>query len=62
MRLVCSRSALTPVTVLLAGLTLHRNVLYRASIVIPLVGLSLHQHSPRWLSLTWIGFHVKLSV
>jgi hypothetical protein len=43
-RLVCSRPALTPVAVLLAGLTLHRNVLCRTSVAIPLVGLALHQH------------------
>jgi hypothetical protein len=41
-RLVYSRSALAPVAVLLVGLTLHRNVLHRASIAIPLMGLALH--------------------
>jgi hypothetical protein len=60
--LVCSRSALAPVAVLLAGLALHRNVLCRASIAILLVGLALHQHAMCRLSPAWLGFHADLSV
>jgi hypothetical protein len=58
--LVCSRPALAPVAVLLAGLTLHKNVMCRASVAIPLAGLALHQHSLRWLSLTWLGINAEL--
>jgi hypothetical protein len=61
-RLICSWSAFAPVAVLLAGLALHRNILYRASIVIPLVGLALHQHDLHWMSLAWLSFHVELPV
>jgi hypothetical protein len=61
-RLVCSWSAHAPVAVLLAGLALHRNVMYRVSITIPLMGLALHQYALCRLSLTWLGFHAELSV
>jgi hypothetical protein len=60
--LTCSRSALTPVSILLAGLALHRNVLRWASIAILIVGLALHQHLLHRLSLAWLGFYAKLSV
>jgi hypothetical protein len=42
LRLIYNRSTLTLVTIPLAGLALHRNVLHRASIAIPIVGLALH--------------------
>jgi hypothetical protein len=42
------------------GLTLHRNILHRVSIAIPLMGLALHQHALCRLSLTWLGFHAKI--
>jgi hypothetical protein len=58
--LVCSRLALTPVAVLFARFALHKNVMYWASITIPLVGLALHQHALCRLSLTWLGFHAEL--
>jgi hypothetical protein len=51
-----------PVVVLLTGFALHRNVLHRASIAIPLMGLALHQHALCRLSLAWLGFHTELSV
>jgi hypothetical protein len=46
----------------LSGFTLHRNVLHRASIAIPIMGLALHQHTLCRLSLAWLGFHAELSV
>jgi hypothetical protein len=61
-RLVCNQLVLTPVAVLLAGLTLRGNVLCRASVAIPLMGLALHQHSLRLSSLMWLGVHVELLV
>jgi hypothetical protein len=61
-RLVCNRSALALVAILLAGLTLHRNVPHRVSIAIPVTGLALHQHALCRLSLTWLRFHAELSV
>jgi hypothetical protein len=61
-RLVCSRPAFAPVAVLFAGLALHRNFLYGASIAIPLVGLALHRHALcQWL-LAWLDFHTELSM
>jgi hypothetical protein len=60
--MIYSRSAFAPVAVLLAGLALHRNILYWVSISIPLVGLALHQHTLRRLSLAWLGFHAELPV
>jgi hypothetical protein len=61
-RLICSRSALTPVTIPLMGLALHGNVLRRASIAIPIMGLALHRHALCKLSLMWPGFHAELLV
>jgi hypothetical protein len=46
-RLVYSRTALAPVSVPVAGLALHGNVLHRASIAVPLLGLPLHRHALR---------------
>jgi hypothetical protein len=60
--LIHSRSVLTPVTIPLAGLALHRNVLRRASIAIPIMGLALHRHTLCQLSLAWPGFHAELLV
>jgi hypothetical protein len=61
-RLVSSRSAFAPVAVLFAGLILHKNVLHRASIAIPIMGLALHHHTLCRLSLVWLGFQAELSV
>jgi hypothetical protein len=44
------------------GLTLHRNVLHRTSIVVPLTGLALHRNALRKLSLVWLGIHAELLV
>jgi hypothetical protein len=44
------------------GLALLRNVLCRASIVVPLTGLGLHRHALCKLSLAWLGVHVELLV
>jgi hypothetical protein len=61
-RLIYSWSALTPVTIPLMGLALHRNVLRRALIAIPIMGLALHRHALCQLSLAWPGFHAELLV
>jgi hypothetical protein len=61
-RLIGSRTALAPVTVPLAGLPLHRNVLRRASITVPLSGLPLHRYTLRRLSIPGLGIHTKLLV
>jgi hypothetical protein len=61
-RLVCCRSAFALVAILFAGLALHRNVLHRTSITIPITGLALHQHTLCRLSLAWLSFHAELSV
>jgi hypothetical protein len=61
-QLIGSRSALTPVFIPFAGLTLHKNVLRRASITIPIMGLALRRHVLCRLSLAWLGFHAELSV
>jgi hypothetical protein len=44
------------------GLALHGNVLRRASIAIPIMGLALHRHALCKLSLMWPGFHAELLV
>jgi hypothetical protein len=62
LRLIYNRSTLTLVTIPLAGLALHRNVLHRASIAIPIVGLALHWHALCKLSLARPGFHAELLV
>jgi hypothetical protein len=41
---------------------LHRNVLRRALIAIPIMGLALHRHALCSLSLVWPDFHVELLV
>jgi hypothetical protein len=61
-RLIGSRTALTPVVVPLAGLSLHRNVLRRVSIAVPLSGLPLHRHALRRPSIVRIDIHAKLLV
>jgi hypothetical protein len=61
-RLVRSRRALTLVTIPLAGLPLHRNVLRWASIVVPLLGLPLHRHAQRRLSIAGLGIHAEILV
>jgi hypothetical protein len=61
-RLVCSRTVLTPVAIPRVGLPLHRNVLRWASIVIPLLGLALHKHALRKLSIAGLGVHAELLV
>jgi hypothetical protein len=53
---------LAPVAILLMGLTLHMNVLRRASIAAPLTGLALHRHALWKLSLAWLGVHAELLV
>jgi hypothetical protein len=44
------------------GLALHRNVLRRTSIVVPLTGLALHRNAMPKLSLAWLGIHAELLV
>jgi hypothetical protein len=61
-RLIHSWLALTPVSVPLVELALHRNVLRRASIAIPIMGLALHRHALCRLSLAWPSFHAELLV
>jgi hypothetical protein len=59
-RLVGSRTALSPVAILVMGLALHGNVLRGASIAVPLLGLSLHRHALRMLSIARFGIHTEL--
>jgi hypothetical protein len=61
-RLVCSRTTLEPVSIPVAGLTLHGNVLRRASIVVSLLGLPLHMYALRWLSIAGLGIHTEFLV
>jgi hypothetical protein len=51
-----------PVTIPFAGLALHRNILHRALIAIPVMGLTSHRHALCRFSLVWPGFHTELSV
>jgi hypothetical protein len=44
------------------GLTLHRNLLRGASIVVFLASFALHRHALCKLSLAWLGVQVELSV
>jgi hypothetical protein len=44
------------------GLALHRNILCRASIVVPLTGLARHRLTLCKLSLAWLGVHAELLV
>jgi hypothetical protein len=60
--LVRSRTALASVANLFAGLALHRNVLHRASIVVPLLVLLLHRHDLRRLSILGLGVHAEFMV
>jgi hypothetical protein len=60
--LIYSRSALTPVAIALTWLTLHMNVLHRASIAIPNMGLALHRRTLCKLLFAWPGFHAELLV
>jgi hypothetical protein len=60
--LVCSRSALAPVAIALTGLPLHKNILRRASIVVPFLGLPLHRHALCRLSIAGLGIHAELLV
>jgi hypothetical protein len=61
-RLVCSRTAFSPVAVPIpvAALALHRNVLHQASIIIPFLGLPLHMHALYMLSIARLGVHAEL--
>jgi hypothetical protein len=62
MRQVYSRLAFASVAVLFAGLTLHRNILHRASIAIAIMSFALYQHAQCRLSLAWLGFLAELSM
>jgi hypothetical protein len=54
--------ALAPVSIPIAGLTLHKNILRWALIVVPLLVLPLHRHALPRLSFAGLGIHVEFLV
>jgi hypothetical protein len=61
-RLVCSRTMLTPISIPVAGLALHGNVLRQTSIAVPLLGLPLHRYALCRLSIAGLGIHAEFLV
>jgi hypothetical protein len=61
-RLISSRTTLMPVTVLLAGLPRHRNVLRRASVTVSLAGLLLRRNALHRMLIAVLGIYAKLLV
>jgi hypothetical protein len=51
-----------PVTVLLAGLPRHRNVLRRASVTVSLAGLLLRRNALHRMLIAVLGIYAKLLV